>query len=197
MWGSPGMNHSSGGWSVEARGIVKPGRWLCSQEKGCFPWDPSYLHRACMLSDAFTVIVPRCPHPRRWVVASVTLSAWKRRRLRERVPHPGLDGPPSPHCRQDPDAPSSCRILHTPQDSSRKQPQRWEKSSFSPKALRPQSGLWRPHPSASHHNPSGSHWFVGQGLFKESHPMDIPGGPVVRILHFPCRGHGFDPWSRN
>ena len=89
MWGSPGVNHSSGGWSTEARGIVKPGRWLCSQEKGYFPWDPSYLQRACMLSDAFTVIVPCCPHPSRWVVASITLSAWKRRRLRERVLHSG------------------------------------------------------------------------------------------------------------
>ena len=22
-------------------------------------------------------------------------------------------------------------------------------------------------------------------------------GPVVRTLHFDCRGHGFDPWSKN
>ena len=25
----------------------------------------------------------------------------------------------------------------------------------------------------------------------------FPGGPVVKTLRFPCRGHGFDPWSRN
>ena len=24
-----------------------------------------------------------------------------------------------------------------------------------------------------------------------------PGGPVVKTLHFQCRGHGFDPWSGN
>ena len=23
---------------------------------------------------------------------------------------------------------------------------------------------------------------------------DFPGGPVVRTLHFPCRGHWFNPW---
>ena len=26
---------------------------------------------------------------------------------------------------------------------------------------------------------------------------EFPGGPVVRTLSFPCRGHGFDPWSEN
>ena len=26
---------------------------------------------------------------------------------------------------------------------------------------------------------------------------DFPGGPVVRIPHFQCRGHKFDPWSGN
>ena len=26
---------------------------------------------------------------------------------------------------------------------------------------------------------------------------DFPGGPVLRTLHFHCRGHGFDPWSGN
>ena len=26
---------------------------------------------------------------------------------------------------------------------------------------------------------------------------DFPGGPVVKTLHFQCRGHGFDPWSGN
>ena len=24
---------------------------------------------------------------------------------------------------------------------------------------------------------------------------DFPGGPVIKTLHFQCRGHGFDPWS--
>ena len=24
---------------------------------------------------------------------------------------------------------------------------------------------------------------------------DFPGGPMVRTLHFHCRGHGLDPWS--
>ena len=24
--------------------------------------------------------------------------------------------------------------------------------------------------------------------------MDFPGGPVVRTLHFQCRGHRFNPW---
>ena len=28
-------------------------------------------------------------------------------------------------------------------------------------------------------------------------PRELPGGPVVRTLCFHCRGHGFDPWSRN
>ena len=26
---------------------------------------------------------------------------------------------------------------------------------------------------------------------------DFPGGPVVKTLHFHCRGHGFHPWLRN
>ena len=27
---------------------------------------------------------------------------------------------------------------------------------------------------------------------------EFPGGPLVKTLHFPCRGRGgFDPWSRN
>ena len=26
---------------------------------------------------------------------------------------------------------------------------------------------------------------------------DVPGGPVVKTLHFHCRGHEFDPWSGN
>ena len=25
--------------------------------------------------------------------------------------------------------------------------------------------------------------------------MDFPGGPVVKTLHFHCRGHGSDPWE--
>ena len=27
--------------------------------------------------------------------------------------------------------------------------------------------------------------------------MGFPGGPVVKTLHFHCRGRGFDPWSGN
>ena len=40
-------------------------------------------------------------------------------------------------------------------------------------------------------------------LFGQEMPIKIhtlgefPGGPVVRTLHFDCRGHGFDPWSKN
>ena len=26
---------------------------------------------------------------------------------------------------------------------------------------------------------------------------DFPGDPMVKTLHFICRGHGFDPWSGN
>ena len=26
---------------------------------------------------------------------------------------------------------------------------------------------------------------------------EFSGGPVVRALHFHCRGHGFNPWSGN
>ena len=26
---------------------------------------------------------------------------------------------------------------------------------------------------------------------------NFPGGPVVRTLHFHCKGHGFNPWSGN
>ena len=26
---------------------------------------------------------------------------------------------------------------------------------------------------------------------------DFPGGPVVKIMHFQCRGHRFNPWSGN
>ena len=27
--------------------------------------------------------------------------------------------------------------------------------------------------------------------------LDFPGGPVVKILRFHCRGHRSDPWSGN
>ena len=197
MWGSPGVNHSSGGWSIEARGIVKPGRWLCSQEKGYFPWDPSYLQRACMLSDAFTVIVPCCPHPSRWVVASITLSAWKRRRLRERVLHSGSRWASQPSLQAGPRWSVLLRNPTHPTGQLQETDAAMGEAIVVTQSSKAQSGLWRPHQSVSHHNPSRSHCFVGQGLFKECHPMDIPAGPIVKILHFPCRACGFDPWSRN
>ena len=34
--------------------------------------------------------------------------------------------------------------------------------------------------------------FVLKNLFG-----DFPSGPVVKTLHFQCRGCGFDPWSGN
>ena len=30
---------------------------------------------------------------------------------------------------------------------------------------------------------------------KSNNIWDFPGGPVVKTLHFHCRGHRFDPWS--
>ena len=30
---------------------------------------------------------------------------------------------------------------------------------------------------------------------KKKKSWDVPGGPVVKTLHFHCRGHRFDPWS--
>ena len=32
---------------------------------------------------------------------------------------------------------------------------------------------------------------------KKTIPGDFPGSPVVKTPHFPCKGHGFDPWSGN
>ena len=29
---------------------------------------------------------------------------------------------------------------------------------------------------------------------KEERVGDFPGGPVIKIPHSQCRGHGFDPW---
>ena len=26
---------------------------------------------------------------------------------------------------------------------------------------------------------------------------NLPGGPVIKTSYFHCRGHRFDPWSRN
>ena len=50
-------------------------------------------------------------------------------------------------------------------------------------------------------------WMTGQGwlhkggkyaeVFREEQVWDFPGGPVVKALHFQCRGHRFDPWSGN
>ena len=34
-------------------------------------------------------------------------------------------------------------------------------------------------------------------LFQKCEPGDFPGGPVVRTLHFHCRGCRFDPWFGN
>ena len=31
----------------------------------------------------------------------------------------------------------------------------------------------------------------------EDRIVHFPGGPVVKTLHFHCRGHRFDPWSGN
>ena len=39
--------------------------------------------------------------------------------------------------------------------------------------------------------------FLGNKIKLKMKLKDFPGGPVVKILHFHCRGHGFDPWSRN
>ena len=33
--------------------------------------------------------------------------------------------------------------------------------------------------------------------FKNRAVGDFPSGPVVKFLHFQCRGHGFNPWLRN
>ena len=35
------------------------------------------------------------------------------------------------------------------------------------------------------------------GKKKDRECGDFPGGPVVKTLHFHCRGHGFDPWLGN
>ena len=33
---------------------------------------------------------------------------------------------------------------------------------------------------------------------KKKKPIrDFPGSPVVKMPHFQCRGHGFDPWLGN
>ena len=35
-------------------------------------------------------------------------------------------------------------------------------------------------------------------LFVKKHTRrNFPGGPVVKIPSFHCKGHGFDPWSGN
>ena len=36
-----------------------------------------------------------------------------------------------------------------------------------------------------------------EGNAHEGSLSDFPGGPVVKTLCFHCRGHKFDPWSRN
>ena len=34
-------------------------------------------------------------------------------------------------------------------------------------------------------------------LYSDFTFWDFPGGPVVKTLHFECRGHRFDPWAEN
>ena len=34
-------------------------------------------------------------------------------------------------------------------------------------------------------------------VFFKKKRRDFPRGPMVKTLPFQCRGHGFDPWSRN
>ena len=34
-------------------------------------------------------------------------------------------------------------------------------------------------------------------MIQKRENRDFPGDPVVKILHFHCRGHRFDPWSGN
>ena len=36
-------------------------------------------------------------------------------------------------------------------------------------------------------------FFIGRVLLKIW--RNFPGGPIVKTLHFQCRGHRFDPWS--
>ena len=47
---------------------------------------------------------------------------------------------------------------------------------------------------------SGRENWAGAGLekdFLKIHFEGIPCDPVVKTLHFPCRVHGFNPWSGN
>ena len=37
---------------------------------------------------------------------------------------------------------------------------------------------------------------MGSGHSKDRGLGEFSGSPVVRTLHFHCRGHGFDTWSR-
>ena len=40
--------------------------------------------------------------------------------------------------------------------------------------------------------------YNGRALSVESQSSGyFPGGPVVKTLHFHCKGHGFDPWLGN
>ena len=32
---------------------------------------------------------------------------------------------------------------------------------------------------------------------KNASYQDFPGDPMVKTLHFQCKGHRFDPWSGN
>ena len=34
-------------------------------------------------------------------------------------------------------------------------------------------------------------------ITKKEKGWDLPGGSVVKTLHFQCRGHALDPWWRN
>ena len=39
--------------------------------------------------------------------------------------------------------------------------------------------------------------WCSKGRTKPNSARNLPGSPVVKTSHFPCRGHRFDPWSGN
>ena len=42
-----------------------------------------------------------------------------------------------------------------------------------------------------------SNWIHLKAPNSKTFFRDFPGGPVVKTLHFHCRGHGFDAWLGN